>query len=1043
MSRHSRARRPRARIAVLATALLASAVGLSPAVTAQASPVVGIDQLDITPNWRGVPRQETVTAVGTTGYAHETEDSDASFGGQLEWTDFASGESVPVGYDKGYLPFAESGTGGRYLYVQRGIGVHALRDLETGTEQPLDMPADASYRGLLGSTLLFQRYASAEDSSTTTGYYLRRADDLAAAPIPVTGWPAGANLHLARLAAGDDSVAVVRFGRSADPYAYDYSDLGVIDLSTGRMTVVEAPTPTGSVLVAPVAVSPDRIAWVDRNRTVHVRERAALTGAERTLVLPAGLSTARIALVGDWVLALGEASGTDASLKRRLVALYPDGRSQTLLASAEAELNQIGGGGAAVVGGTSAADWSLLKAVPGKGDGAPVLEKLRRVEPLPARVDSLALGAGRLSTLEPDAGKGGFYGRTLPVGPMHTGQSAPAWAGAETGRLQSATPLFDSGDGRTVYLAGTGTGALEVVGRRSSGQTVRVATGKTEGRLADAFGRWAVFQEGRTSAPGQLVSGGMSVVDLDAGKTVLTRTTQAAAALWGDTLYAGTTTDLVTRTDLATGKELAKVDTDAPCQVTELQTAGRWLYWACSQFTKQGVVDLRTGKRIALPAGVATGALLGDGYLMERSFDGYLRLTDFHAGTVEAARTLVDSTPVPGARREAWTVDRFGGAVAYKDRENLVHTVWTGVPTSDLTAASASAPTTMRSKDGWKGSWALSKPASNWELTIRHYYSWSLIRSYGGGETRGRVNAAWDGRTAAGKAVPNGPYAWDLTVRSADGQGQDLVISGMIAVSGGRPAWRDLAGTDGQGDLLVMDTAGLVSMYRGNGWGGLSARIAGTGAKFATTSVPVPFGDVNADGCLDVLVRVGDQLRAYRPGCGKVVSASSPYTPIGSGWGQYDVLTSPGDVNNDGFDDLVARQTTTGDMYFYAGTADHRLKSRVRIGTNWKLYKRITGAGDLNGDGRADLVAVDASGGLWRYYGTATGGVTTRAQIGHGWGVYSTLTGIGDISGDGCADLAARDTAGRLYAYNGTCTGGYGSRVLIGTGGWNAFKGLY
>ncbi|MEU7034901.1 VCBS repeat-containing protein [Streptomyces sp. NPDC046237] len=210
-----------------------------------------------------------------------------------------------------------------------------------------------------------------------------------------------------------------------------------------------------------------------------------------------------------------------------------------------------------------------------------------------------------------------------------------------------------------------------------------------------------------------------------------------------------------------------------------------------------------------------------------------------------------------------------------------------------------------------------------------------------------------------------------------------------------------MAGDDGFGDLLVMDTSGLVSMYRCNGTGGLAARTAGTSAKFPTTSSFVPSGDTNGDGCGDVVVRVGDQMRSYRPGCGKVVSASSPYTLLGSGWGQYDVLTSSGDVNGDGRVDLTARQASTGDMYFYPGTADHRLGSRVKIGTNWKLYSKIVGAGDLNGDARGDLLGVDASGVLWRYYGTASGGVTARVKVGGGWGAYSSLVGMGDITGDG------------------------------------------
>ncbi|MDV5147165.1 FlgD immunoglobulin-like domain containing protein [Streptomyces sp. SBC-4] len=1033
MSRYARARRPRARIAVLTAALLASAVGLSPVVTAQASPIVGIDQLDITPNWRSVPRQETVLAVGPTGYAHRTEDADEHSGEEPLWTDFASGTSVPLGYGSGNDAFGERGTGGRYVYLQHGIGTHFVRDVRSGEEQPLIIPKDTSYRGILGETLLFQQYEPGSSLATTTGYFLRRVGDAEGATTPVTGWPAGADLHMARLVAGDADTAVIRFGRAASS---TYTDLGVVDLRTGQMRVIASSTPSYDVLVGPVAVTPERIAWVDSARTVHIRQRAALDGPETTYPLPQGLATRRIGLVGDWVLAVDDVWGTDAALRRRLVALSPTGEAHPLLAAAEGELHQIGdGSGAAVVGGTSATDWSLLKVVPGKSGGAPVLEKLRRVEPLPATVASLALGAGRLSTLEPDAGKGGFHARTLPVGPLHTGQSGPVWAGAEPERLESTTPLFDSGDGRTVYVARNDAGTLEVVGRRSSGQTSRALTEETVGSLADAFGRWAAFRSG---------GGQTLVVDLNAAagaSAVVRKQPGTAAALWGDTLFSGTGVNgEVARVDLVTGKDLGKVATGTACPATELQaSAGRWLYWACGT-SQRGVVDLRTKRNIPLGQGVTSGGLLGDGYYVDRA-SGHLRLTDFHTGTA-STRVLVDATPVSGTRRESWTVDRFGGAVAYEDAGNRVHVVWTGVPTSDLTAASRSTPTTMRSKDGWKASWVLSKPASNWELTIRDFRSWALTRAYKGGETRGRVDVAWDGRTAGGKAVPNGPYSWDLTVRTADGQGQDLVISGVITVSGGQPAWRDMAGTDGLGDLLVMDPAGLVSMYRGDGYGGLTARTAGTGAKFATTSVPVPFGDVDGDGCLDVLVRVGDQLRAYRPGCGKVVSASSPYTPVGSGWGQYDLLTSPGDMNGDGAADLVVRQTSTGDVYFYGGTADHRLKPRVRIGTNWKLYKKITGAGDLNRDGRSDLVGVDAAGVLWRYYGTPTGGVTARVRLGSGWGVYSTLTGVGDISGDGCPDLVARETTGNLFAYDGTCAGAYGSRRLVG-GGWNAFRSLH
>ncbi|MFI1979495.1 FG-GAP-like repeat-containing protein [Streptomyces wedmorensis] len=447
--------------------------------------------------------------------------------------------------------------------------------------------------------------------------------------------------------------------------------------------------------------------------------------------------------------------------------------------------------------------------------------------------------------------------------------------------------------------------------------------------------------------------------------------------------------------------------------------------------------------------------LLGDGYLVSRSDSTGLTLVDLHDGlptsgnvadlpqrVVATAADLGDGT----VRRSGWTVDRFGGHVAYTGVDRRVRVVPSGVPASAITAVDADVPTSVDVKSTvWKPRWWTSKPAASWSLALRHKATGKVVRTLTGGEARGLVAAAWDGKDTAGAPAPNGAYTWTLTAKAADGVGADLSVSGALSVAGGTAVavYRDLAGDDGIGDLLVMDTTGLVSMYRGTGTGALSARIAGTGAKFPTTSVFVPTGDLNGDRCVDVYARVGDQLRAYRPGCGKVVSASSPYTVVGSGWGAYDVLTSPGDVNGDGYVDLIARQASTGDVYFYAGTAGHGMKPRVRIAADWKLYKKLVGAGDLNGDGRGDLLGVDAAGVLWRYYGTATGGLSPRVKLGTGWGAYTSLVGVGDLSGDGRADLVARDSAGKLWRYAGAGNGLYGGRVLIGTGGWNGFKGLF
>ncbi|MEU2549204.1 FG-GAP-like repeat-containing protein [Streptomyces roseolus] len=1045
-------RRARTRVALLAAVLAVTGGGTAPgAAAAPGAPVVGIDQVDVEPRLRTAPRAETVLAAGAGGYAHRAEGSGAG----VEWTDFASGTSRPLGGGDGNDAFAEFGTGGRYAYVERGVGAYGVLDLELGTTTALTVPQDASYRGLVGDRLLFQQYVPGTSLGATSGYFLRAASAPDGAPVPVTGWPAGADLHGARLVAGAEGVAVLRFTVGTPGTDRD-SLLGLVDPATGRMEVLAEATAADGALVAGVAVTAERIAWVDPDRNVHIRYRADLTGPELRYPLPTGLRATRIGLAGDWLLTTAEPRRTGESLTRALVAVSPAGVRQTLLTGAEERITQLAdGSGVAVVGGTSATDWAVLKAVPGKGGAAPALEKLRPVAPLPAGVESLALGMGRLTTLEHDGPEGpGFHSRTLPVGPLHTGQSAAAWAGAETGMERNEPPLHDTGDGRVVSFPRIPGAARAVVSRRTTGpaagRTTRVAVDR-DGRIAEASGRWTVFQTGAPARYGDLVGDGETLVlDLDAQK-IVSRRPQTAAAVWGDTLYTGTggAGDVV-REDLATGKALGTVATGAGCPLTELQSAGRWLYWSCAGYAKQGVLDLRNPAapiRVALPAGASRGGLLGDGYFVDQKPGPYLRVTPFPTGKAGTPFDLTRAETVPGDRRVTWTVDRFGGAVAYRGADQRVHVVWTDVPTSDLRVATASTPAGLRMPGTWKASWTLSKPASQYEVSVVDAYDFKPLKTFRGTETRGRIDVTWDGRNAAGLPAPNGPYAWVLRALTADGEGRDLYASGRITVSGSRPAFRDLAGADAQGDLLGVNTSGAVSLYRGNGLGGLSARTTATGAAFPAGTLLVPFGDVNGDGCADVLGRVGNELRAYRPGCGKVLTASSPYTAIGAGWAQYDVLTPPGDVDADGHQDLIARHTTTGDVYFYAGTAGHRLQPRVRIGTDWKLYKRITGAGDLDGDGRGDLLGIDGSGVLWVYFGTPSGGVTPRVRVGGGWQVYTAVQGVGDLDGDGDTDLVARDTAGRLYAYyaydRGRTSAPYTPRELIGSGGWNTFRTLH
>ncbi|NUS04630.1 MAG: VCBS repeat-containing protein, partial [Nonomuraea sp.] len=386
----------------------------------------------------------------------------------------------------------------------------------------------------------------------------------------------------------------------------------------------------------------------------------------------------------------------------------------------------------------------------------------------------------------------------------------------------------------------------------------------------------------------------------------------------------------------------------------------------------------------------------------------------------------------------------YTGVIAQLRSDHAIRLTSSDVPVSPLVQRDAAVPASVDVKGGtaqWGPKWWLNKPAASWNLVIANRAG-TAVRTLSGGLARGVVSPAWNGKDASGRLVPNGAYTWKLTVTPADGQGATLTRTGTVKATGAAAAWRDFVGTDGFGELLTLNGSGGLTYQYGSGQGTFTGKRTGSG--WPTTVKAVPFGDLSGDRCNDVLVRFSNgTLRAYRPACGAAVTPSTAYTSLGTGWNQYDVLTSPGDVSGDGRADLVARQSSTGDVYLYKATSTGTLSARVKIACRWTGYKKILGAGDLNGDGYGDLLAQDKSNELWRYDGTATDTFKSRVKVFDDWGVsYDVIVGVGDITGDGRADLVSRDTSGTVWRNNGNGKGFFGGRTKIATG-WQEYKGLF
>ena len=85
-------------------------------------------------------------------------------------------------------------------------------------------------------------------------------------------------------------------------------------------------------------------------------------------------------------------------------------------------------------------------------------------------------------------------------------------------------------------------------------------------------------------------------------------------------------------------------------------------------------------------------------------------------------------------------------------------------------------------------------------------------------------------------------------------------------------------------------------------------------------------------------------------------------------------------------------------------------------------------------------MARSSAGVLYLYPGNGSGGWLPLRTIGRGWNGF-TLTSSGDIDGDGRSDLLARSTDGTLWMYPGNGTGSFLPRRAVGAG-WNMFSAI-
>ena len=146
-------------------------------------------------------------------------------------------------------------------------------------------------------------------------------------------------------------------------------------------------------------------------------------------------------------------------------------------------------------------------------------------------------------------------------------------------------------------------------------------------------------------------------------------------------------------------------------------------------------------------------------------------------------------------------------------------------------------------------------------------------------------------------------------------------------------------GRDRKIDLLAVNSAGKLLLYRGNGAGGW---LSGSG------------------------------------------------TAIGSGWGGFTSILYAGDFDGDKRADIVARDAN-GTLWLYGTTGTGGWLARKAIGSGWQGFDAVFSPGNFDGAGGPDLIARRPNGQLVLYKGDGRGGWSGSAAIGQGWNIFTQI----------------------------------------------------
>ncbi len=216
----------------------------------------------------------------------------------------------------------------------------------------------------------------------------------------------------------------------------------------------------------------------------------------------------------------------------------------------------------------------------------------------------------------------------------------------------------------------------------------------------------------------------------------------------------------------------------------------------------------------------------------------------------------------------------------------------------------------------------------------------------------------------------------------------------------------DLNG-DGRRDLVLTNLNGEVSVLLGNGNGTFQPRTA-----YAANAQPehVAVGDLSADGKLDVVVANQSNTVSVLLGNGNGSLAS----PVTYAPGAVPMSVELGDLDGDGKLDLAVGNNGgagSGSVAILLGNGNGTFQAATTYLSGSSV--RSIDLGDLNSDGKLDVVVTDASQ-VIVLLGTGTGTLQTPLFASAGNGPQRAE--VGDVNGDGKLDVVATNSQGNTLS---------------------------